>query len=123
MNTADIRDMNRGQGLYWAIAIPVTFSVLLLAFLYGYKGDSTAEKLQRRLESYYKSHDLASIDKLQITDVPGVLPSTTMYSARQDGDAQGSPRQSQWFWRQDAVDHVQKRQKVKRRVTTRTIGD
>ncbi|KAL5091289.1 hypothetical protein Trisim1_003258 [Trichoderma cf. simile WF8] len=39
MNTADVRNMNYKQGLFWATGIPVTLFVLTLACIYGYKGD------------------------------------------------------------------------------------
>lgn len=32
MNTSDIRDLDWGQGLFWAVALPTTAVVLLLAF-------------------------------------------------------------------------------------------
>jgi hypothetical protein len=40
MNTADIRDMSGKQGLYWGIAIPFTFVVLGLAYVYAYRWKS-----------------------------------------------------------------------------------
>ncbi|KAL7933008.1 hypothetical protein V8C35DRAFT_322811 [Trichoderma chlorosporum] len=39
MNTADVRNMQQKQGLFWATGIPVTICVLTLACIYGYKGD------------------------------------------------------------------------------------
>ncbi|KAL6694048.1 hypothetical protein J3F84DRAFT_395752 [Trichoderma pleuroticola] len=39
MNTADVRNMDYKQGLFWATGIPVTLFVLTLACIYGYKGD------------------------------------------------------------------------------------
>ncbi|KAK0620585.1 hypothetical protein B0T14DRAFT_604152 [Immersiella caudata] len=39
MNTADIRDVDATQYLYWSIAVPVTLVVLTFAFVYGYRGD------------------------------------------------------------------------------------
>ncbi|UKZ54094.1 hypothetical protein TrVGV298_007900 [Trichoderma virens] len=39
MNTADVRNMNHKQGLFWATGIPVTIFVLTMACIYGYKGD------------------------------------------------------------------------------------
>ncbi|KKP07345.1 hypothetical protein THAR02_00542 [Trichoderma harzianum] len=39
MNTADVRNMQYKQGLFWATGIPVTLFVLTLACIYGYKGD------------------------------------------------------------------------------------
>jgi len=34
MNTSDIRDLEQGQWLYWATAIPVTLGVILLGLLW-----------------------------------------------------------------------------------------
>lgn len=39
MNTTDVRDTQYDQRLFWAIAVPVTASIVTLAFTYGYKGD------------------------------------------------------------------------------------
>jgi Mg2+ and Co2+ transporter CorA len=43
MNTVDIRNSNIGQGIYWAIALPVTGLVVLLALLVAYKYDDMRE--------------------------------------------------------------------------------
>ncbi|KAI0138077.1 hypothetical protein F4776DRAFT_654461 [Hypoxylon sp. NC0597] len=45
MNTTDIRDTDYDQRFFWTVAIPVTFVVLALAFLYGYKGDSIEDRI------------------------------------------------------------------------------
>ena len=52
MNTADIRNTTRDQGLFWAIAMPVTVLVLATAFVYGYRGDAIAELLDEKIESW-----------------------------------------------------------------------
>jgi hypothetical protein len=39
MNTVDIRDMNSEQGLFWAIALPLTFVTIGATVLIGYNGD------------------------------------------------------------------------------------
>jgi hypothetical protein len=39
MNTANIRDVEATQYLYWSIAVPVTLLVLTFALIYGYRGD------------------------------------------------------------------------------------
>jgi len=51
MNTADIHDTEAGQSLYWMIAIPVTVTVLALAFVYWYKGDEIGDWIHE------KTHD------------------------------------------------------------------
>lgn len=48
MNTSDVRDMSAGSGLYWAIAAPVTLSVLGMAYLYGYKWDALTRRVTLR---------------------------------------------------------------------------
>lgn len=39
MNTTDIRDTTHSQSLFWAVAVPVTTSVLVIALTYGYRGE------------------------------------------------------------------------------------
>ena len=48
MNTADIRDIEANQSLYWSIAIPITLAVLALALVYGYKGDEIVDWIHDR---------------------------------------------------------------------------
>ncbi|KAK1487249.1 hypothetical protein CCUS01_03593 [Colletotrichum cuscutae] len=55
MNTTDIRDTNYGQKIFWISALPVTFGVIGLAFLYGYKWDMIAGWANRTLRSADKS--------------------------------------------------------------------
>jgi hypothetical protein len=43
MNTVDIRDIEATQSLYWIVAIPVTVVVLVVAFVYGYRGDDIGD--------------------------------------------------------------------------------
>lgn len=38
-NTADIRDMSNTQSTFWALAIPVTVTVVAVAMFVAYKGD------------------------------------------------------------------------------------
>lgn len=51
MNTNDIRNMDSKQNLFWAVAIPVTFIVLLAAFIYAYKGDEVSDVVAQWLHS------------------------------------------------------------------------
>ncbi len=51
MNTADIRDMDASQSLYWTVAIPVTVTVLAVAFVYGYKGDEIGDWIHDRIRA------------------------------------------------------------------------
>jgi hypothetical protein len=39
MNTSDVRNTDRTQGFFWAIAIPVTASIVFAAVLLAYRGD------------------------------------------------------------------------------------
>ena len=39
MNTADIRNTDRDQRFFWAIAIPITASIVGVAVLFAYQGD------------------------------------------------------------------------------------
>lgn len=48
MNTADIRDIEANQSLYWTIAVPVTVVVLGFALAYGYKGDEITDWIRDR---------------------------------------------------------------------------
>ena len=43
MNTTDIRDLEKGQWLFWAIALPVTSIVIGLAVVVVLKGESIRE--------------------------------------------------------------------------------
>lgn len=52
MNTSDIRDTDRDQTFFWAIALPVTFVVLTTAFVYGYRGDAIDQFVDDMWESW-----------------------------------------------------------------------
>lgn len=49
INTNDIRNMNSNQNLFWAVAMPVTLTVLFAAFVYAYKADEVADLLRQWL--------------------------------------------------------------------------
>lgn len=55
MNTADIRNMNRSQSLFWIVAAPVTVVVLGLAVLASYKGDAAREWFSERKSGMARS--------------------------------------------------------------------
>ncbi|KAG7061867.1 mg2+ transporter [Colletotrichum scovillei] len=55
MNTTDIRDTDYDQKIFWISALPVTFGVIGLAFLYGYKWDMIAAWANGALRSADKS--------------------------------------------------------------------
>lgn len=50
MNFADIRDMERRQGVFWAIAIPVTAGIIVIAVFLASHGDKVLEMLTRTLQ-------------------------------------------------------------------------
>jgi hypothetical protein len=41
--------MGNGQVVFWSTAIPVTFVIMALAFLYGYKSDQILKYVRRKL--------------------------------------------------------------------------
>jgi len=43
MNTADIRDMDHGQSLFWESALPFTAAIVLITLLVAYKGNKIEE--------------------------------------------------------------------------------
>jgi hypothetical protein len=45
MNTIDIRDMDSGQSLFWAIAVPLTFVTMGSTMLIGYNGDGLRDAI------------------------------------------------------------------------------
>jgi hypothetical protein len=47
MNTADIRNMNTTQGLFWIIALPLTAITLSVIVFVAYSGDGLKERLTR----------------------------------------------------------------------------
>lgn len=48
MNTTDVRDTAWDQRIFWVSALPLTFGVVALAFLYGYKSDKIMDAVARR---------------------------------------------------------------------------
>ncbi|CAG9989389.1 unnamed protein product [Clonostachys byssicola] len=67
MNTADIRDMERSQSIFWTTSVPVTTVVLFVALLYGYYGDGIADWLAQ------KTHTRQPAWKQQQLRSPSVL--------------------------------------------------
>jgi hypothetical protein len=53
MNTADIRDMTRSQNVFWAVAIPLTATVLSIVLLTAFKG---AKLVQRMKLAFHNLH-------------------------------------------------------------------
>lgn len=49
MNTIDIRETSSAQGLFWAIALPLTFVMITLTLFVGFKGDTIRERIVERL--------------------------------------------------------------------------
>lgn len=69
MNTNDIRNMDSDQSLFWSIAVPVTATVLSLAFIYSYKGEDILDWLRN---SVYKPQN-PRLQTLQPTGSPHSL--------------------------------------------------
>lgn len=46
MNVTDVRDINRDQKIFWFSAIPLTFVVVSLSIIYGYKWEELREMLK-----------------------------------------------------------------------------
>ncbi|KAK1842780.1 mg2+ transporter [Colletotrichum chrysophilum] len=51
MNTTDVRDTKYDQRIFWSTALPVTFGVIGLAFMYGYKWDLVRAWVSRTFKS------------------------------------------------------------------------
>ncbi|KAF5494968.1 hypothetical protein CGCS363_v009525 [Colletotrichum siamense] len=51
MNTTDVRDTKYDQRIFWSTALPVTFGVIGLAFMYGYKWDLVRAWFSRTFKS------------------------------------------------------------------------
>jgi hypothetical protein len=52
MNTADIRNMDRGQGYFWAIAVPVTAGIVFAAVLLAYHGDKLYDAILQAIQQF-----------------------------------------------------------------------
>jgi hypothetical protein len=52
MNTADIRNMDRGQGYFWAIAVPVTAGIVFAAVLLAYHGDKLYDAILQAIDQF-----------------------------------------------------------------------
>ena len=46
MNVTDVRDISRDQKVFWFSAIPLTFVVVSLSMIYGYKWEALREWLK-----------------------------------------------------------------------------
>jgi hypothetical protein len=52
MNFADIRDMEKRQGVFWAIALPVTAGIIIIAVFLANHGDKVLEMIIRTLQEF-----------------------------------------------------------------------
>jgi Na+/proline symporter len=68
MNTTDIRDTDRTQGFFWAIAIPVTAGIVFASVLLAYQGDkvydAVAETVHKVKERYSRTRTQGSMQNL-----------------------------------------------------------
>ncbi|RFU74984.1 mg2+ transporter [Trichoderma arundinaceum] len=83
MNTADVRDMEFNQQIFWISAIPITAAVMVLAFIYGYKGDEIYDWIIQRLEDARVNHRYKTVNlhSMRQDDFKMTMPST--YSAQE----------------------------------------
>lgn len=50
MNTSDIRDLNAGQGLFWAVAVPFTTFITSLTILTAFKGTAIMQVVRKHAD-------------------------------------------------------------------------
>ncbi len=50
MNTADLRDMDSSQTLFWAVAAPLTVTVVAAAWFYGYRWEAWEDRWRKSWE-------------------------------------------------------------------------
>lgn len=48
MNTADVRNSNWSQSIFWITGLPITVAVLSIAFIYGYRGEEIRDWMDRK---------------------------------------------------------------------------
>ena len=53
MNTVDIRDIASSQALFWAIAVPLTITMITVTLFIGFKGDTLREMIVELLTRNY----------------------------------------------------------------------
>lgn len=115
--------MSSGQSLYWAVALPVTFVVLILAFIYGYKWDSIVDGFHRRLEHHRKANNSVLANRGERVEDQTMVRSTTDIGVRQVEGEKGFERPSGFVGWQNTVDDLMRNQALKKRPTSRTVGD
>jgi len=52
MNTADIRNTNKNQGFFWAIAVPLTAGIVFTAVLLAYHGDKLYDAVLQTVHQF-----------------------------------------------------------------------
>ncbi len=133
MNTVDLRDMESDQTLFWTVAMPTTFVVLAIAFLYGYKWDWLVARVARVVEQRrnWTAENKATRPPAQTEkDQPAASPlSPTLVDElrSRSGDEQSGVTRSQWSWREDAINGLKGRRRktgegIIRRSTDRSLG-
>jgi hypothetical protein len=65
MNTADIRNTDRGQGYFWAIAVPVTLGIVFAAVLLAYHGDKLYDAFWQAVHKLAERRSATSTKILQ----------------------------------------------------------
>ncbi|OTB14862.1 hypothetical protein K445DRAFT_318772 [Daldinia sp. EC12] len=105
MNTTDIRDTNRDQTLFWTISIPVTFVVLSISFLYGYKG----EAIEDRVIEFVRARSERRHKELPQEKVKTVSWGTVLSAEDNQGDDAAEHHSKSWLTR------VKKRNRISNR--------
>jgi hypothetical protein len=65
MNTADIRNTDRSQGFFWAIAVPVTAGIVFAAVLLAYHGDKLYDRISQTTHRF-RDHGFTSFRKSEV---------------------------------------------------------
>lgn len=116
--------MNSGQGLYWAISLPVTFGVVVLAFLYGYKRDTLTGNVKRRLGRRRGAGPKRASEKRgeRLETRPTLRTGTDLVVVGRDGGEPVPREEPQVVFWQNTVEGLLTKQKPRRRATSQTIG-
>ena len=112
MNTSDIRSLQSGQWLFWAVALPLTVSVVALASFIGYRGERIRETLSR-VKTQQRSRVLVPA-KLADAEARLETSSTTSFDT---SVMSASSTRTKWnFWvkkKDDEVITARRRQRIR----------
>lgn len=74
MNTSDIRNTNKGQGFFWAIAIPITACIVFAAVLLAYHGDKLYDAIVQAIHQLREQQTIVRATQAE----PGQLLEKTL---------------------------------------------